>query len=60
MALGSGAELVVYALAGLFFGQWLDGKLGSGPYLMLLGAVAGISGGLYRLVRSTAKRNDRG
>jgi len=42
-------------VVGYFFGHWLDGKLGSDPYLMIgcviLGTVSGMRG-LYR----TAKR----
>ncbi|OGR82279.1 MAG: hypothetical protein A3J74_07680 [Elusimicrobia bacterium RIFCSPHIGHO2_02_FULL_57_9] len=60
VALGAGSELVVCALAGFFAGQWLDGKFGTGPWLMLLGAISGISIGLYRFISvSTQRGNSR-
>ena len=43
---------------GLFGGQWLDKKLGTSPWLLLLGVMAGISLGLYQLIRGSAKRRD--
>lgn len=58
LALNAGAELVGCTLAGLLLGQWLDTKLGTGPWLMLAGAMAGITGGLYRLVQGSARRRD--
>lgn len=57
-ALGAGTELVVSVLAGFLAGQWLDGRLGTGPWLMLAGALAGISLGLYQLIRTAASRQD--
>ena len=58
LALGAGSELVVSVLAGVFVGRWLDGRLGTQPWLALLGTVAGISLGLYRLIRETAPSKD--
>jgi len=58
--LGAGTELVVSVLAGFLVGQWLDGKWGTGPWLMLLGALSGIGIGLYQLIRVSAKRQGRG
>ena len=58
-ALGAGTELVVSVLLGFLAGQWLDKKLGSGPWLMLGGAFLGITVGLYQLVRAAQKRLDR-
>ncbi len=60
VALGAGTELVVSVLAGFLVGQWLDGKWGTGPWLMLLGALSGIGIGLYQLIRVSAKRQGRG
>ncbi len=56
VAFSAGSELVVYALGGFLLGQWLDRKLGNGPYCRLAGAVGGIFVGLYRLVRTFSKR----
>ncbi|MBI3288680.1 MAG: AtpZ/AtpI family protein [Elusimicrobia bacterium] len=52
MALGGGSEFVGYTLAGFFAGQWLDGKLGSAPWLTLIVSMTGIILGLYRFVRA--------
>jgi F0F1-type ATP synthase assembly protein I len=41
------------AVAFFFFvGRWLDGKLGTEPWLMLIGALIGVGGGLYRFIRT--------
>jgi ATP synthase protein I len=55
-ALGAGTELVVSVLGCFLIGQWLDKKLGTSPWLMLLGALFGISVGLYRLVKAANER----
>jgi len=55
VALGMGTELVVSVLLGVFAGLWADKKLGSGPWLMLLGTLSGISIGLYSLIRATKR-----
>ena len=59
VAMGAGAELVVFALLGFFAGQWLDKKLKTGPWLMLVGAMGGITVGLYQLIKATAIRRGR-
>jgi F0F1-type ATP synthase assembly protein I len=56
IAFGAGWELVVSVLVGLGLGWWLDGRLGMEPWLTLLGAMAGISAGLYQLIRSSSQR----
>ena len=57
-AMGAGSELVGAVLAGFFAGQWLDKKLGTGPWLMLVGAICGITLGLYGLIRTSQKRQN--
>lgn len=49
--LGTGFEFaaVVVVLAGI--GWWLDGKWGTGPWLMLTGLAVGTIGGLYKVWR---------
>lgn len=60
LAFGLGAELVgALAVCGLP-GIWLDKKLGTGPWLTLVGVLLGIALGLFQLVRATSKRNDSG
>jgi F0F1-type ATP synthase assembly protein I len=53
-----GLELGLSVVFGVLFGRWLDGKLGSAPWLMLafllLGAVAG-----FRSVVRAVSRADR-
>ena len=56
VALGIGTELVTCVLLGFFAGQWLDKKLDTGPWLMLLATMSGIGLGLYQLIRATNKR----
>ena len=48
---GIGLELVVSVVLFLFAGRWLDGWLGSEPWLMLLGALLGMAVGFYGLFR---------
>lgn len=59
-AMGAGSELVGAVLAGFLLGQWLDKKLGTGPWLMLVGAIFGITLGLYALIRSSQRRQNGG
>jgi F0F1-type ATP synthase assembly protein I len=48
---GGGAEFTVITCVGLFVGQWFDRRLGTGPWLLIIGAFAGAAAGFYRLVR---------
>ena len=52
---GVGLELVAVVLVLMWVGYWLDGKLDTSPWLMLTGALLGIVGGLYNLVRDALK-----
>ena len=56
--LGIGIEFVVAILLCLFLGQWLDGKWGTGPVLMLVGAFVGAAVGFYSLIRTVLKLQD--
>ena len=51
VALGAGTEFAATILAALGLGWWLDGRLRTGPWLTLLGAMAGMALALYRLIR---------
>jgi F0F1-type ATP synthase assembly protein I len=42
-----GAAIILFAL----LGWWLDGKLGTGPWLLILGVVLGFTGGLISLLK---------
>jgi ATP synthase protein I len=51
MASTVGITLVVATGIGYFFGSWLDSKLGTGPYLMLLFTLLGVAAGFYEMLR---------
>lgn len=53
-----GLELGISVLIGLLFGYWLDRKLGSEPWLMILFLVLGFVGGMRGVIRAV-KRADR-
>ncbi len=51
-----GLELAIAIVIGYFGGRWLDGKLGTSPWLMWIGLGLGLVAGfrsLYRLARNT-------
>ena len=52
----AGIELGLIFLILALGGWWLDRKLGTSPWLLLLGCAIGIVGGLYRLVRRASGR----
>ena len=53
-----GLELGVSVLLGLLGGMWLDGKVGSEPWFMLLGLVIGFIAG-FRGVMRAVERSDK-
>ena len=53
--LGIGIEFVVAILLCFFAGQWLDGKLGTEPVLMLVGAFLGAAAGFYSFIRTVLR-----
>jgi ATP synthase protein I len=52
-----GLEFGIAVIIGLAFGTWLDGKLGSGPYMMILFLVFGFAAGVRSLMRAVTKAN---
>jgi len=52
--LGLGTTLAVTVLAGLGGGYWLDSRLGSRPWLLLLGGTLGLGAGLYHFLKTVA------
>lgn len=46
-----GFQLAISVVAGLLVGQWADGKLGTAPWLTLLGLIIGSVAGFYNLIR---------
>jgi F0F1-type ATP synthase assembly protein I len=47
-----GIEFSISTLVGLLGGRWLDEKLGSAPWLMLVGLVLGVVAGMRSLIRA--------
>ena len=48
-----GFEVAVAIAIGYFGGHWLDGKLRTGPWLTIIGFVAGVGAAIKALVRVT-------
>ena len=48
---GLGLQFAATILIFLFAGQWLDRRLGTSPWLMLLGVLLGAGGGIYSMYR---------
>lgn len=51
LMMGAGVELAGVVLVMALGGWWLDGKLGTGPWLMVAGVGVGTVGGIYNLYR---------
>lgn len=57
-----GIELAVSVLIGLFFGRWLDGRIGTTPLMMIVFLCLGFAAGLrsiYRFVRQADRDAER-
>ncbi len=48
---GAGAQFVVSILLFLYVGKWLDGKLGTAPWLLMVGVFVGAGAGFYSFYR---------
>jgi ATP synthase protein I len=55
---GAGFELAGCILLGLFVGQWVDKRLGTAPWLLILGVFTGAAAGFFNMYRilTTAER----
>lgn len=42
---------------GLFFGYWLDKRLGTDPWMLMIFTLLGVASGLIALVRGISKYN---
>ena len=49
--LGIGLEIAAGVGLGLLVGWWLDGKFGWKPWGMIIGAMVGLAGGMYLLIK---------
>ncbi len=47
-----GIELAVSVVIGLLGGMWVDSKLGTEPWLMVLGLLLGLTAGIRSIVRA--------
>lgn len=54
-----GFQLVASILVGVFGGQWLDKKLNTQPWLMMLGLFLGVGAGFYNLFRVVLWKNQK-
>ena len=54
--LGLGSSLAALVLVGVGAGYWLDGKLGTRPWLLLLGGLLGIAMAALELYRTVSGR----
>ncbi len=57
---GIGIEFAVSVLLGSLFGYWLDGKLGTSPWLLIIGFLLGTLAGFknfYQLVKKLFSDN---
>lgn len=50
-----GIELALSIVIGLLGGRWLDGKLGTAPWLMIAGLLLGVFAGFRSLIRTARK-----
>ena len=57
---GLGLQLAASVVVFMLGGRWLDGKLGTGQWLTLVGALVGGAAGFYSLYRQLVKGRDQG
>lgn len=48
---GIGVQFIVAILLFLFLGKWLDGRLGTAPWLMIVGVFVGAGASMYAMYR---------
>lgn len=53
--LGMGMQLAIGVVVFFFLGYWLDGKLGTSPWLSIGGAFVGAAGGLIKFIREAMR-----
>ncbi len=50
--MGLGLQFVLSLLLFLYVGKWVDGKLGTSPWFLILGVFTGASAAFYSMYRS--------
>jgi len=48
---GAGVQFVISILLFLYVGKWLDGRLGTAPWLLMAGVFVGAGAGFYSFYR---------
>lgn len=54
--MGAGLQFAASIILFLFLGRWLDGRLGTEPWLLILGVFTGAAAGFYALYRQLVSR----
>lgn len=54
-----GLEVLVGVGLGLLVGHWIDKKLDSSPWGLLIGAMLGLASGMYLLIKDALQLNGR-
>jgi ATP synthase protein I len=52
-------QMVAVVLVGTLGGWWLDGRLGTSPWLVLIGAILGIGGGMTLFLRAALRTSKK-
>ncbi|AEG61896.1 AtpZ/AtpI family protein [Desulforamulus ruminis] len=62
MASSISVEMAATTVIGFMIGRWADGKFHTDPWLMLLGLVLGMAGGMWGVIRilETFRKKDEG
>lgn len=55
LAFSLGVSMVLIMLLGIYGGNWLDNRLGSSPFFLLLGIILGTGAGFYNLWSELSK-----
>jgi len=50
-----GIQLALSVVVFFFIGKWLDGRMGTSPWFMLVGLVLGAVGGMIKFITSALK-----
>jgi F0F1-type ATP synthase assembly protein I len=54
-----GVEIAAGVALGFFVGNWLDGKFGWSPIASIVGAMVGLAGGMYLVIKAAMSLNDK-
>jgi F0F1-type ATP synthase assembly protein I len=57
---GAGVQFAAILVASAFAGMWLDGKIGTSPWLLIVTVFFGAATGFYSLYRNLMKRTRLG